>query len=243
MNASVLQQTIGNTDAGVAAFCTVAYGSNISAGSTGLCIVAFNSFLTITSLIDSNSNNWGSPLQSVTDSTQHITMALYALPNMVAGALSLTANINTATQQLVVWPVEVGGVTTSPVDGFNGADQVSPGTVADALSSGNITPLNQPNLLVSFCADIGPSTTTPSKHAAATLGISGASWSAHMLGAYISQSQRLTSTNPVAGTFTATTGTDHFLTMGIILDEIVAQTLPPYAPPTQFFVNEVYLQQ
>ena len=145
----------------------------------------------------------------------------YLNDNLHATALDITAswvggpNGGLSGSYPAMWIKEIGGVTATAYQTSGGQTQNSPGTGANAITTGNVTPTSQPALLSALCINDTGTTPPASAGTGFTSGTTGMSSSA------VSESMRLTSTSAVAATFTdATNGGGYiFDTMAVVWNE------------------------
>lgn len=149
--------------------------------------------------------------------------------NCKGGATTFTATFSASTRFRTIYVAEYSGIaTTSPFLNGARAENIIPGTGADAVSSGNADATSQPALVWGFSLDINGGT-TPSAGTGFTSRT--AVWSsATVLGR--PEDKRVTATGNVAATFTATTGTDTHGTGVGVFAEAVAVSDPPHRPRT-----------
>jgi hypothetical protein len=138
--------------------------------------------------------------------------ASFVLPNCSAGTRTITvANGNW------VWAIEISGATSASYSTQAAQQQASPGTSADAVSSGNATPTAQPALLLAIATD--DSTFASAPNAGTGFTSVGAGWDFGSGNTTRLESKRLTSTSAVPATFTATNGGgDHAVLAVVILE-------------------------
>ena len=240
MTQSVIQFVSADVTTSASA-TSLAFGSNTTPGSTLLAVTLTNfTNMGATPIADTQSNTWA--LVQIAQSAAgpgNQSLHVYAAYNTVGGANTVTANYATPTTVRPLLLLEVGPCAISPLDGANNSDQTSPGTGAGAVVSGFATNLNAVALALGFSMPIF--VTTPPAAVAPYASV-GTFWSASGSTGRC-ESQVLSASASQQATFTTTLGTTEHLSLLVILDDLGSATLPPYAPPTQFFVNEVYLQQ
>lgn len=138
---------------------------------------------------------------------------MYVLPNANAGSHTVTFTSDGGTSVFVVLS-EVQGPTASPVEGApRGADQVSPGTVADALTTGTLT-VTQAVTLLGMVND-NSSVTGSDTPAAGTGFTSRQTGNNAVIGVWRMESKAVAANAAVTGT--AITGTHDFITLGIAI--------------------------
>jgi len=151
--------------------------------------------------------------------------AFYFAANCKGGATTFTATFSASTRFRGIYVAEYSGVaTSSPFVNGTRAENDSPGTGTDAVSSGNANATSQPALVWGFCIDTSGNTTpTAGTGFTSRTGV----WStADSLGR--PEDKRVTATGNVAATFTATTGTDtHVSCIGIFAEPAIAASDVP----------------
>jgi hypothetical protein len=228
MTASVRQEApSGITAASGTTVATPAFGGTCLVGSTLEVYVFWNGgagSAAPSSVIDSAGQHYTYGGTTVSDSNDGTNLAVYYFPNNAsATALVVTATWTSATTFRGAWAKEITGVTASPFQVIPvGQDQVSPGTGVGAISSGNITPSAQPCLLSALSYDDGGNAASVVAGSLVT-GTTGFLITGNAAAGGTSASQRLTSTSPVAATFTNATdgGTRRFMTIVATYTEAV----------------------
>lgn len=146
-----------------------------------------------------------------TDAGNLIWANVYVLANANAGSHTVTFTSDGGGSVFVVL-IEVGGPAASPVEGApRGADQVSPGTGADALTTGALT-IAQAVTLLGILND-NSSVTGSDTPAAGTSFTSRQTGNNGIIGVWRVESRGVAANTAVTGT--AVTGTDDFITLGI----------------------------
>jgi len=238
MAQSILQFT--STDPNTSASSTsLAFGSNVTAGSTLLALTMLNfTSLGATQFQDTLSNTYtliNKAQSSAGPGNQ--TFYLYAASNSHGGANTVQLNLATASAVRGLLILEVGGTAASPLDGSAHNDQASPGTGAGAVLSGSASNANQPALAIAFSLPIftnsAPTAVSPYTSQGTFWGIS--------TGAGRCEYQNLTSTGSQQATFTATAGTTEHLSLIAVLDAL-ATIYQPFGGQAGFFVNDIVLQ-
>lgn len=148
-----------------------------------------------------------------TDAGNNIWSNVFVLANANAGSHTVTFTSDSGTSVFVVL-VEVTAPTASPVEGAaRGADQVSPGTGADALTTGALT-IAQAVTLLGIVND-NSSVTGSDTPAAGTSFTSRQTGNNAVIGVWRVESQGVAANTAVTGT--AITGTHDFITLGIAI--------------------------
>lgn len=244
MTAAVRQEATQNwSSASVTSVTSTAFASACQVGSLIEAWIIWNTATTQPSSVVDSAGQSYTFRSSVFDNNDGITVALYTFANnQSATALTVTATWASAKAYCAAWTKEITGVTTSPFQTAAGQDQASPGTGTGVISSGNVTPTSQPCLLSALSWDDGGGATSVVA-GSLTSGISG--WLLTGGGGAattISASQHLTSTAPIAATFTNTTdgGTRRFITIAAVYTE-ASVVYTPFSR-TQFFVTDQVIQ-
>jgi hypothetical protein len=145
--------------------------------------------------------------------------------NCKGGATTFTATFSTGARFRTFYVAEYSGIaTSSPFLNGARAENDSPGTGTDAVSSGNANAASQPALAWGFCIDTSGNTTPNAGTGyTARTGV----WSTNTcLGK--PEDKRVTATGNVAATFTATTGTDtHATGIGVFAEVASASDFLP----------------
>jgi phage gp36-like protein len=139
--------------------------------------------------------------------------------NVGAGATTITVTFPAARTNRGIIIREIGGVDASPYDGHVLTQQTNPGTGANALSTGNVTPSAQPGI-ISAAAFIYTSTfVSPFTAGSGFTGGIGA-WSAVYDGDVAhTQHKRYTSTAAAPVTWTTNRGSDQYYMAALLLKE------------------------
>lgn len=149
----------------------------------------------------------------IDDTTNAVEMQVFILQNANSGTHVVTGSCpSSAGSQITV--VEVGTTAgASAYSGVNGAFQSAPGTGANAISSGSV-PVTAAATLVAFSTDSSSTSTSnePTVGTGFTTRNNGANG---FVGAFRLES--IAAAANAAGTFTAPTGTDNFVTAAIAI--------------------------
>lgn len=149
--------------------------------------------------------------------------------NCKGGATTFTATYTGSTRFRGIYVAEYSGIATaSPFLNGARAENINPGTGADAVSSGVANATSQPALVWGFSLDVnGSSTPNAGTGFTSRTGV----WSsATCLGR--PEDTRVTATGNVAATFTATTGTDpHATGVGIFAEAAAVVSDVPRRTP------------
>lgn len=204
---------------------TVASGNSdtaITAGNALFWIVAYNAASARTITMAGNSNTY-TEVGNFRDTTTQIGLIWGYAENVNGGTTELTATFNASVSSRSICFAEYSGLR---IDGtIYGANedaegnQATPGTGTDGVTTGNITPGQQPGVLVGFAFDVIAGNTPNSGTGFTDRGgvwvFGGANNFARL------EDKRVTSTSAVAATFTATNNQRH-LSAAIFLREVVA---------------------
>ena len=157
--------------------------------------------------------------------------AVFECASCAAGTFTVQANFGTSNAFRGIAVHRFSGLTGS--GSLVGAAQTAPGTGADGLSSGNLTPASQPALLLGIATDFNGSTVnvgTGFTSSAVYTNVDTAN------GSYtVSETKRLTSTSAVPATATATSSPSNFLTLAYWAAEVTGPTIT--AQPSNQTVN------
>jgi len=231
MTISILQ--VASVDPTTSATTTaLAFGSNTTAGST-IVAVGFENFSSISGVADSLSNTY-TLRQTAVDSSGNRKLSAFTAPNSAGGACTVTMTLGSTQVIRPLYLIEVGGATASSYDTGTHNDQTSPGTGANAVTSGNATNTNQPALIVAASMALfntnAPAAGSGFTGQTAAWGNASGSGSGLMV-----ESQRITTTTAVAATFTAATNVEH-VTLMLILDELVTAATAGGPVPRTIFI-------
>lgn len=178
-----------------------------------------------TSVIDSCSQNYTlrSQINDVAHTQQFL---LYTFSNSTCiSAFTVTATWAVTTGGTGVWVAEITGVSPSAYQGVSGQLQTSPGTGTNVITSTTVTPSSQPCLMyaMSFMPS-SPITAALTVGTGFTAGPPGFAGSGATKA--LSESQHLTSTSAIAGTFTDATngGGKDYITIAAVFTDAVAST-------------------
>lgn len=218
MTQSILQFT--STDPNTSATTTtLAFGSNVTTGSTILVwtVLNFASF-------------GATPFQDTLGNTYHLvtkaqssagpgnqTLYLYAAYNSPGGANTVQMNLGSSQSVRALGIMEVGGTAASPLDGSANNDQTSPGTGAGAVLSGTATSARQPAIAIAFS---WPIFTNSAPTAVSPYTNEGTFFGSGDTGPGRCEYRNLTTTGSQQATFTATAGTTEHLSLIVVLDAI-----------------------
>lgn len=204
---------------------STAYAANATIGAAEECLMASAA----TSIADLPSTVIDSAAQTYTfrkavyDATDSTVMAAYTLAsNTSATKLTCTLTWGASHNFAFAWMREIGTVVGSSVQ-VQGQFQNNPGTGANAISSGTITPSAQPAFMsaISYNSS-GNDTVSITAGTGFTTGFCAIFPASACIG--VTESQRFTSLSAVAGTFTdATDGAANpYLTIALLYSEVGA---------------------
>lgn len=183
------------------------------------------------SCADNVNGSYGATLDQVGTTTQFL--AQWSKLAAAGGLTTITVTTSTACVLKAIWVQEIAGASALQVHG--GQSQAAPGTGADAVTSGNLTPTSVPSLLVGLCSNTDVGTLV------AGTGMIGGPFGWHVIKAARSVSQRVTSSPPVAAaTFTTSNGTGAYRTLAAVYTDAPAGQLPDivYAPARQYLARQ-----
>jgi hypothetical protein len=219
-----VQQMVVGTDSGGASSSVCTATLTVKAGSSIHFFATMDSSTgDFTGISSSPVMTW--TLLDNTDNGVHAQRAAHWVANnAVAGSITVTATCASGTFRGAVAKEITGtsGYDAAATAAHHGATQDGPGLGTDALSSGNTSALStQPALLSGFCCDI-----SGGGSATASLGFIDDGVVASALPVR-GESKRLTALTAVAATFTATVGTDSFISLVAVFKET-----PTFVPVT-----------
>lgn len=195
----------------------IAYGSNVTAGNLLVCHIYANHG--ISGVADSRSQTFTSAV-NVTDGATY-SLATFYYANTTGGADTVTVTFAGAITYASLQCSEYSGVaTSSPLDKFASNSQTTPGTGANAVTSGSVTTTTDGQLIVgwSTALTVGAGTTS------AGTGFTGRT---NVFGDTLCEDQVQTSAGGIAATFTTTSATSNFITL-ITTYKAPAATVPSY---------------
>ena len=195
----------------------IAYGSNVTAGNLLVCHIYANHG--ISGVADSRSQTFTSAV-NVTDGATY-SLATFYYANTTGGADTVTVTFAGAITYASLQCSEYSGVaTSSPLDKFASNSQTTPGTGANAVTSGSVTTTTDGQLIVgwSTALTVGAGTTS------AGTGFTGRT---NVFGDTLCEDQVQTSAGAIAATFTSTSATSNFITL-ITTYKAPAATGPSY---------------
>lgn len=218
MTISVLQEKEASNGSGGAATIVLAFTSNITLGSS-IHVICSGSDATATSFTCSDTLNgsYGAALDTIDMAADTGRYAHFNFDNSAAGANTVTITPNATSGFLAILIREIGG--TSGLDaGKHAANiQLAPGTVANAVTSGLVTPSTQPGLISALATD-STNDVAPLIGSGFTTGIP--AWTFGGVNSAQTESLRYTGLIAIAATFTATSATDNYATLAAFYKEI-----------------------
>lgn len=223
MTASIIQTATNDAQAtGGAITCT--FASPVTAGNTILVFASLDSGggASISTIADSVNGSYGAAKITVVDATDGETVAAFLFPNSASGTPTVTLTPSANCDFRALTASEIGGAATASYGGSAG--QVQNATGADGVTTGNVTPTGQPALLVALSMSTG---NFPGSAPAAGTGFTsgGVFWLfGQGAGTEYSrlESKRVTSTSPVAATFTQVANVAHTQIVVAVLEPSVA---------------------
>lgn len=151
------------------------------------------------------------------DATGQWGMAWGVCESPSTGTTPVTITFDAAADNTAVYVVEASGLGSFVTGERNGAVQNAPGTGTDGTTTGNITPSTQPAMLLGICCNVSASNTPAAGTGFTSLtGV----WN-YGGGTPFARPEhiRLTSTSAVAATWTASNGTNRYMTAAIVVPE------------------------
>jgi hypothetical protein len=215
----------GNDAGGTTTSTTVAISSTTSAGDgVGVWVKWGASTGTVSSVSD-GTNTYTAVANTLCRNTDNgHSEQLFYCPNLPAGTRTITATFSvTQTNRDIAYARFTGADTAAAAQTGAANFQVSPGpgTGTDAVTSGNMTPTSQPGAVWGVSVN---------HIAASTINAGTGYTSLGTLTAYnglqgdnsLNEWKRITSTSAVAATFTATSASEEFDTVAMIVSEATA---------------------
>lgn len=204
---------------------TVASGasdSNVTAGNALFWIVAYSAASARTITMAGNSNTY-TEVGNFRDTTTQIGIIWGYAENVNGGSTELTATFSAAVSSRSIMFAEYSGLRTDGTiygtDEDAQGNQATPGTGTDGITTGNITPGEQPGVLIGFGFNViagnTPNSGTSFTDRGGVWTFGGANNFARL------EDRRITATSPVAATLTATNNQRH-LSAAIFLREVAA---------------------
>jgi hypothetical protein len=218
MALSIIQE-VSNEDPDFATTgTTIAVTLTVTAGSVLYVFVCHDSTGTAGTIAcaDNVNGTYGAALDDVNDATNAQRAAHFSFANSASGSITVTATLGTTHLAKGIWVVEIGGAKgISPLDGHAGQHQTSPGTGANAVSTGTISNTIQPAMLVAFGLVEDLTNGAPT----AGTGFTSTKTAFAFGGVALcrSENKTLSTTGAQAGTFT-TVSTNDTLVFGAIFD-------------------------
>ena len=166
-----------------------------------------------------------------TDATNNIWSNIYTLLNANAGSHTVTFTTTAGSSCFVVL-VEVTALSAGAIDNARGADQVSPGTGTDALTTGNLV-ISAADTLLGFLNDNSSVTGSDTPTQGSGFSSRGTGNNA-VIGVWRVESGSAAANAPVTGT--AITGTDDFITLGVAIKNPAGAVPRPGQMGKNFYV-------
>jgi hypothetical protein len=206
--------------AGVASSTTITAAPTFSAHDEAFAYLTYgNGVATSEVMADTALNVWSKIGSTISDATNSQSSALFYCKDCAAGTPTVTGTFVGAQVYRGLWIIPVQNLdnTTTPVGG--GQLQSAPGTGANAVTSGNITPPAQPGIFGGFTFDSSASNPVISAGTGFGSSASAANITSVMGLTTLREDTRITSTSAKAATFTPSIGTGNFLTLAFTAPE------------------------
>ena len=203
---------------GVAA-TSVGYAATLTGGAALRVLLATDSGISPSSVTDGTNTyvNKG----SLNHTFYGVKLTQYIAENIAGGSLTVTGNFSSSNMQWIMVQ-QITGQAATCYDGQAMAYQPNPSsTSTDGITTGNITPANQPNLFAGFIVGAGgssPGTGFNFDTFGGDFPIAGVGYSGNWATEYL----RTTSTSAKACTWTNGNSGDYILTAAMVFDELVA---------------------
>lgn len=216
--------------ASVVASDTSAVTATISAGEgVVVAVLMHNSGGDVTGVADAMGNTYtsvGAPLAPAGEEVY----ALYYCKNVIGGTGAIAATFDSEANYSGIAYFRFTGLSTSgDAQGMSGSTQTASGTDTDALTSGNVTPSDQPAMVFGLTVD-GDGGSTIAAGTGFTDRGSLANWNSVIGFNTAFEHKRITSLSAVAATFTSNQGAHRMNTVGAVFTEAVAAGAPPQRP-------------
>lgn len=194
----------------------LAFGSNVTAGSM-LC-AHINATHGVSGVADSRSQTYTAAV-SVTDGATY-TLATYYFLNTTGGACTVTVTFAGAITYASLQVAEYSGIATSAaLDQFASNSQTAPGTGANAITSGSVTPTTNGQLILGWTTALTVGAGTVS----AGTGFTGR---VNVFGDTLFEDQVQGTAGAIAATFTGTNAASDYITLISTYKELAASTTP-----------------
>jgi hypothetical protein len=231
MTISVLQRV--NTDPGTSS-ATTAFAMAATVAGSAIVVYTMANFTTVTGVTDTQGNTYVQK-NAISSASGNQILYRHVAINTVGGANTVTATWAAASGFRPVCAAEIGGCTTTPIDGTAGQSQNPPGAGADAVTSGNASNSNQPALVEGFSVVIfntnAPTAGTGFTSETAVWGGAGSGSGARP------ENLRITATGARAATFTRAVAVEHLTIIGMF-DELNLN--PPPKRRIRRVVNTIF---
>lgn len=194
----------------------LAFGSNVTAGSM-LCAHIYANH-GVSGVADSRSQTYTAAV-SVTDGST-FTLATYYFLNTTGGACTVTVTFAGAITYASLQVAEYSGIATSAaLDKFASNSQTAPGTGANAITSGSVTPTTNGQLILGWTTALTVGAGTVS----AGTGFTGR---VNVFGDTLFEDQVQGAAGAIAATFTGTNAASNYTTLISTYKELAASTTP-----------------
>lgn len=207
-----------NSQSGSASSIATSTTISVSAGDA---IVVFSTAAQdqTTSFAASDGTNTYTRRNALYEATLDYSIGVMVAENCSAGTYTVTASWGGTRHNNSVFALPISGLKSAPYQTAGSAYQATPGTGSDGITTGNLTPTEQPACLIGM-AIILETVATPALGTGFTTAATGLQFGTGTDLARVSHS-RLTSTSAVPFTATATVNTYHF-SIAVILGESAA---------------------
>lgn len=214
-----VQGNLHSNGAGASTTVAVTLGATVgSAHMLAVCVAWGNSLVSdvVNSITDDKSNTY-TIVDTVRDATNSETFVSAYAFNITNAPITITATLNASRNFNGILVDEFSGIlTTNPIDGHAMQVQAAPGTGANAITSGNFTTASNGDLIYGCNVD----TAGPGDANSGT----GFTQDLFLSNGFVTEHKVQSSAGSVAATFTATTGTDGFITGGMGFKPTVTTT-------------------
>ena len=216
--AYVFGQTVNSFTAATAT--TITQAITHTASTRAFVFICFDSDTTTATVADTLGNTYTQVGSYLTEAGSR-RMAMFSGIITTGGSTTITATLSVTQPNRGISVTTYSGLDTNVAQASNSGNQTSPGTGADAVTTGNMTPTGQPAILFAIGRDLTGGGALNAGTGFTSQGTQ-TNWDTNDGETSRIEDKRLTSTSAVAGTFTAAGGTDHIYSFGIVVGELVA---------------------
>jgi len=223
---SVIQQAEGSsTSSGISTIATAAFGSAVTAGNQIVVFVATGAASSKTITVSRGSDTVTAAGTVFYNAAQSYEIQAFVIGSAAAGTTAVTANFSGAINDPSILAIECSGLTNT-VAGSKYAEQDSPGTGADGVTSGNTGTLTtQPCAVFGLGYDITQVAAAPPTAGTGFTSLTacwafggGVAWARP-------EHKRVTATTALPSTFTASDGGSSFMLATVAIAELTGNNV------------------